>query len=91
VATPSSSIPAGAALAGALPGVGGALGGGCGSATAGQGTGRTGGTTTQTCTGAGLVFVGPSSSVSTVVGPTIITPAFVGTSITAGGNVAIGL
>jgi hypothetical protein len=52
--------------------------------------GRVGGNTNQACVGAGLSFVGPSSAISMVVGPTIITPAFVGTSIVAGGNVAIG-
>jgi hypothetical protein len=40
--------------------------------------------------GAGLSFIGPSSNVSTVIGPTIITAGFAGTSIVAGGNVAIG-
>jgi hypothetical protein len=63
--------------------------GACGTSTV-EFQGRTGGSTTQACVGAGLSFVGPSSSVSSVVGPTIITPAFVGTSIVSGGNVAIG-
>jgi hypothetical protein len=63
--------------------------GACGASTL-EGQGRTGGSTDQVCIGAGLSFIGPSSSVSTVVGPTIITPAFVGTSIVSGGNVAIG-
>jgi hypothetical protein len=62
--------------------------GACISATSGQG--RTGGTDNLVCTGAGLVFVGPSSAVNSVIGPTIITPAFVGTVIVSGGNVAIG-
>jgi hypothetical protein len=62
--------------------------GACGTTTV-EGQGRTGGSTAQVCLGAGLSFIGPSSSVSTVVGPTIITPAFVGTSIVSGGNVAI--
>jgi hypothetical protein len=52
--------------------------------------GRTGGSAAQACVGAGLSFIGPSSQVSTVIGPTIITGAFVGTSIVAAGNVAIG-
>jgi hypothetical protein len=63
--------------------------GACGTSSV-EGQGRTGGTATQACVGAGLSFVGPSTSISSVVGPTIITPAFVGTSIVAGGNVAIG-
>jgi hypothetical protein len=62
--------------------------GACGTTTI-EGQGRTGGSTDQVCLGAGLSFIGPSSSVSTVIGPTIITPAFVGTSIVSGGNVAI--
>jgi hypothetical protein len=73
--------------------VGGAAGlanvptGACISGTAGQG--RTGGTDNLTCVGAGLVFVGPSSAVNTVIGPTIITPSPVGV-IVSGGNVSIG-
>jgi hypothetical protein len=55
-----------------------------------EGQGRTGGNANQSCVGAGLSFIGPSSSVSTVIGPTIITASFVGTSIVSGGNVAIG-
>ena len=87
-AAASIADPIGAAAPGFLvPGVGDA--GLCGSATTGVGTGRTGGTTTQVCTAGGLVFVAPSTGVSSVVGPTIITPAFVGTAITAGGNVSV--
>jgi hypothetical protein len=63
--------------------------GACGTSSI-QGQGRTGGLETKACVGAGLSFIGPSTSISTVIGPTIITPAFVGTSIVAGGNVAIG-
>jgi hypothetical protein len=55
-----------------------------------EGQGRTGGNATQACVGAGLSFVGPSSAISTVIGPTIITAAFVGTSIVSGGNTAVG-
>ena len=56
-----------------------------------EGQGRTGGNANQACTSAGgLSFIGPSTAISNVIGPTIITPAFVGTSIVAGGNVAIG-
>jgi hypothetical protein len=52
-----------------------------------EGQGRTGGVAIQTC---GLSFIGPISTVSTVIGPTIITGAFTGSSIVSGGNVAIG-
>jgi hypothetical protein len=62
--------------------------GACLSAT--TGLGRTGGTDSLTCTGAGLVFVGPSSAVNTVIGPTIITPSVVGPVIVSGGSTAIG-
>jgi hypothetical protein len=55
-----------------------------------NGQGGVGGNTNHACVGAGLSFIGPSSSIATVVGATIITPAFVGTSIVAGGNVSIG-
>lgn len=63
--------------------------GGCVTSTI-DGQGRVGGNANQACVGAGLSFVGPSSAISTVVGPTIITPAFVGTSIVAAGSVRIG-
>jgi hypothetical protein len=65
--------------------------GACTTATGNEGQGRTGGNDNQVCLGAGLSFIGPSiGQISTVIGPTIITPAFVGTSIVAGGNVAVG-
>lgn len=49
------------------------------------------GTNNQTiCNVGGLLFVGPSSVVSTVVGPTVISPGFAGTIITSGGNVGVG-
>lgn len=92
-ATTALAFSAPAAGAITLP-VGGGAGlvtapaGACQSATSGQG--RTGGTDTLVCTGAGLVFVGPTSAVNSVIGPTIITPSFVGTVIVSGGNVAIG-
>jgi hypothetical protein len=54
-----------------------------------QGQGRTAGDATEACVGAGLSFTGPSTDVFTVIGPTIISPAVVGTTIVAGGNVAI--
>jgi hypothetical protein len=55
-----------------------------------DGQGRSGGNATQTCVGAGLVFIGPTTALSTVIGPTIITPAFTGISVASAGNVAIG-
>jgi hypothetical protein len=60
--------------------------GGCVTATSDV-LGRTGGINIQSC---GLSFIGPATQISTVIGPTIITPAFVGSSIVAGGNVAVG-
>lgn len=62
--------------------------GACADATSGQGRGS--GNSIHACVVGGLSFIGPSSNVSSVVGPTIVTPSFVGTSIVAGGNVAIG-
>jgi hypothetical protein len=62
-----------------------------GTSTAGQGQGGTGGTTSQQCLGAGLSFTGPAiGQIATVIGPTIISPAVVGTSIvvSAGNGVA---
>jgi hypothetical protein len=39
----------------------------------------------------GLTFIGPSvGQVATVIGPTIMTPGFVGTIVQANGNVAVG-
>jgi hypothetical protein len=83
------SIPTAFAGIGGLPAPANVLAGPCGASTI-EGQGRTGGSDAQVCLGAGLSFIGPTSSISTVVGPTIITPAFVGTSIVSGGNVAIG-
>ena len=82
-AQPVPVVPVGGAA-----GLGTALTGGCQSGTSGQG--RTGGTDNLTCTGTGLVFVGPATAVNSVVGPTIITPSLVGTVIVSGGSVAIG-
>jgi hypothetical protein len=60
--------------------------GACSAASA-EGQGRTGGNDNQSC---GLLsFIGPSTAVSTVIGPTIITASYAGSSIVAGGNVAI--
>ena len=55
-----------------------------------QGIGRAAGIDTFTCLGAGLSFVGPAvGQVSSVVGPTIISPGFIGTTIVTSGNVGI--
>ena len=58
----------------------------CGSQVGGEGQGPAGGVN-QTVCGTGLVFVGPSTSINNVIGPTIISPGFAGTVIVAGGNV----
>jgi hypothetical protein len=56
-----------------------------------EGQGRTGGNDIYTCIGAGLSFVGPSIGlISTVMGPTIISPGFAGSVIVSGGNVNVG-
>jgi hypothetical protein len=89
----SAVLGVGAPAAGALPvGIPAGIGipaGGCVTSTI-DGQGRTAGIANQACVGAGLSFIGPSTALSTVIGPTIITPAFTGVSIVSGGNVAIG-
>jgi hypothetical protein len=60
----------------------------CGNSTGPEGQGRTGGNDVTTC-GYGLTFVGPQSSITSTVGPTIIAAGFAGTVITSAGNVAI--
>jgi hypothetical protein len=63
--------------------------GACTTATGDEGQGRTGGNDNTVC--AGLSFIGPSvGQVATVIGPTIMSPAFTGVSIVSAGNVAIG-
>jgi hypothetical protein len=63
----------------------------CGSATGNEGQGRTGGNDTQVCMGSGLSFIGPSvGQIATVIGPTIISPAVVGTSVVSAGNATVG-
>jgi hypothetical protein len=53
--------------------------------------GSTGGTAASVCQGSGLSFVGPAvGQVATIMGPTIISPGFVGTVILSAGNVAVG-
>jgi hypothetical protein len=65
---------------------------GCGSSAGTQLLGRTGGQNATICD-AGLVFVGPAvGQVSSVIGPTIISPAVVGNSfIVSAGSVAVGV
>jgi hypothetical protein len=94
---PAGTIPVGVSgIAGGvtLPvGGNGALASGLcgGTSTAGQGQGGTGGATSQHCLGAGLSFTGPAiGQIATVIGPTIISPAVVGTAIVvSGGNGAV--
>jgi hypothetical protein len=67
-----------------------AFGGGgmCGNTTGPEGQGRTGGNDVTIC-GSGLNFVGPQSSITSTIGPTIIAAGFAGTVITSAGNVSI--
>jgi hypothetical protein len=37
-----------------------------------------------------LLFVGPSTSVQTTIGPTIISPGFAGVVVVSAGNTALG-
>jgi hypothetical protein len=60
--------------------------GACSVAPAVEGQGRTGGVDIQAC---GTNFIGPVTQISSVMGPTIITGSFTGSSIVSGGNVAI--
>jgi hypothetical protein len=56
-----------------------------------EGQGRVGGNDIYSCIGAGLSFIGPSlGQISTVIGPTIISPGFAGNVIVSGGNVNVG-
>jgi hypothetical protein len=56
-----------------------------------EGQGRASGNEASVCQGAGLAFIGPSvGQLATIVGPTIISPGFVGTVILTTGNVAVG-
>jgi hypothetical protein len=65
--------------------------GSCTEPTGVEGQGRVGGNDIFTCMGAGLSFIGPSlGQVSTVIGPTIISPGFAGNVIVSGGNVNVG-
>jgi hypothetical protein len=63
----------------------------CNTPTGAEGQGGTGGTSGQACLGAGLSFIGPSiGQIASVVGPTIIGPAFVGNMVVSAGNGAAG-
>jgi hypothetical protein len=56
-----------------------------------EGQGRAGGNEASVCQGAGLAFIGPSvGQLATIIGPTIMSPGFVGTVILTTGNVAVG-
>lgn len=79
------------------PGIGGIGGYGglttgklCGNSVYPDAAGPAGSNNQTTCNWGGLTFVGPSTAVTSVVGPTIISPGFVGTIITSSGNVGIG-
>ena len=62
----------------------------CGSSSGAENQGGTGGTNTYLCMGPGLMFVGPQiGQIASVVGPTIISPGFVGQVVTSAGNGAI--
>ena len=63
---------------------------GCGPSHGAEGQGGTGGTQQIVCPGAGLVFIGPSTAIDTVVGPTIISPGFAGIVAVSNGPVAVG-
>jgi hypothetical protein len=64
------------------------IGSACGNSVGPAGQGRTGGNEVTVC-GYGLTFVGPQSSITSTIGPTIIAAGFAGTVITSAGNVAI--
>jgi hypothetical protein len=71
---------------------GGAVSGPCAESTAGQGQGRVGAATQLSCTAGGLVFNGPQiGQISSVIGPTIISPGFVGTVVVTSGDAAVGV
>jgi hypothetical protein len=61
--------------------------GSCSTFVGAEGQGRTGGVEVSAC---GTSFIGPITQISNVMGPTIITGSFAGSSIVSGGNVAIG-
>ena len=77
-----------------LPGLGAPVGDvgatACGPAHGAEGQGGTGGSEANACMGSGLVFIGPASTVNTVVGPTIISPGFAGVVMVSNGATAFG-
>jgi hypothetical protein len=83
----------GAPTAGAQPfpvGVGGAAVAPCGYSTGGPDAGLAGVSNTN-CTGGGLVFNGPAvGRIATVIGPTIMSPGFVGLVAGSAGSNFIG-
>ncbi|HEV7752804.1 MAG TPA: hypothetical protein VGO71_14770 [Baekduia sp.] len=74
----------------AVPAAAGQAVGPCGTISD-EGQGRASGNEASVCQGSGLAFIGPSvGQLATIVGPTIISPGFVGTVILTTGNVAVG-
>jgi hypothetical protein len=68
-----------------------AIHGGCANTNGGtdiEGVGRANGNDIYSC-GYGLTYIGPATSIASVVGPTIISPGFVGTVITSTGNIVL--
>lgn len=63
---------------------------GCGPAHGREGQGGTGANEHTVCSGAGLVFIGPSMNIANVIGPTIIAPGFAGLVVVANGPAAVG-
>jgi hypothetical protein len=84
---PSAGFPA---VSAAVPAAAGQAVGPCGTISD-EGQGRASGNEASVCQGSGLAFIGPSvGQLATIVGPTIISPGFVGTVILTTGNVAVG-
>ncbi|MDX6686187.1 MAG: hypothetical protein QOF86_2315 [Baekduia sp.] len=95
------ALPLGLLSSGATPAFGavpvatdpnGVSQGACNTQIGAEGQGPPGSIEDKVCMGAGLSFIGPSiGQIASVVGPTTIGPAFIGTSVaSAGGNVVIG-
>jgi hypothetical protein len=85
-----SAPAAGAATPPGLPGTVGPGSGTCSGVVVNPGEIRTGDAEHQQC--AVLGFIGPSvGQIASVVGPTIISPSFVGTAVVSAGNVVIGV
>jgi hypothetical protein len=63
----------------------------CGRASGFDGQAATGEVTSQVCQGAGLSFIAPATGqIATVIGPTIISPGFVGNVIVSAGAGGVG-